>query len=96
MRSRPATFSVVLGTHPKAFMGAKAKRSAQETAQLEEGEYLDESPSVFLSEPLWSAERTRRFQGQDGTIVDEIMELEVSKETYREETNLYKGRCTNL
>ena len=62
-------------------MGAKAKRSAQETAQLEEGEYLDESPSVFLSEPLWSAERTRRFQGQDGTIVDEIMELEVSKET---------------
>ena len=41
----------------------------------------------------------KQHQEKDAEIIrlrQQVQELEISKESFREETNLYKGRCTNL
>lgn len=58
----------------------QSQMSTFAASQLAEGEYLDDTHSMYLNEPLASFTQRRRFR-QNGQVINEIMEVELSRET---------------
>lgn len=88
---RLATASVKNGSSmlhlPKAFMATKAD-------SLENGEFIDSE--VYVSQKLGSFTQRRKFRDDQGQVVDEIMEIELSKETRLESEAQLKERMAKF
>ena len=67
------------------------------SSQLDQDEYVDEgNQSMHIVEPLGSFTRRRRYNDKSGMLVDEIMEVDVSRETLIETESQIKKRMSDF
>ena len=78
-------------------MATKVDKDATETVGLEEGEYIDESPpQVFLREKVGSFQKTRSYRDSRGFPVQELMEVEINRDTLLETQSEIKQKLSKF